>query len=490
MLIITSIILLIIFGALTLWLTTTQRLRHYKKLQAALTALTKSTEHERRLQDIIKTLETKVQHGREDPVTQLPSWQLFEDRMLQSIKESERYQLVLGLLIVDLDEFKLVNSIADYKAGDLVLREVAKRLKRCIRQVDSVSRFNKDTFVVMITRLSRAETAAVVAQRILQSLTQPVDIKNQTLRMTASIGIATFPQDGQDGASLMLAADHALKAAKSKGIHRYEFFQADMCNRSRRILLLSSSLNSESVFNDFALQYQPIINTTNEEIICMDTLFSWEHAELGRIQADELLDLAEKQQKLPEVAEWLLTAACQQFVRWRSLGFRPPLLGVSLPLNLLSSSPFVCRLSQIMKESNFDPAWLLLQVKSNTKPLSFDVLEKSFNMLRYMGVKLAIDDFGTGSLSLSQLKEFPANYYKLDNTLLRDVGANPQTAILIQSTLELAQNLGAQLIVQGVENQDQLKLLKKSGCTLMEGKALGAPLSENEVISSTSVLDT
>ncbi len=482
MIIITSIILCVISFSITLWITISQRSRYSNKIQAALAALVKSTEHERKLQEEINALQIKVKHSREDPVTQLPSWQLFEDRLRQGLKESERYQLVLGLLIIDLDEFKLVNSITDYKSGDQVLHEVATRLKRCIRQVDSVSRFNKDTFVVMITRLSRAETAAVVAQRILQTMVQPFEIKNESLRITASIGIATFPHDGQDGASLMLAADHALKVAKSKGMHRYEFFQEEMYNSSRRILQLSSSLNSESVVNDFALHYQPIINTANEEIICMDTLLSWEHPELGTVSADELLDLAGKQHKIARVAEWLITAACQQFVRWRDLGFRPALLGVSLPLNLLQSTPFVCRLSQIMKETNFDPAWLLLQVKANARPLSSEELEKSFNMLRYMGVKLAIDDFGTGTLSLFQLKEFPVNYFKLDKTLLSDVGTNPQTAILIQSILELAHNLGAQLIVQGVETQDQLKLLRESGCTLMEGKALGAPLSEEEVV--------
>jgi EAL domain-containing protein (putative c-di-GMP-specific phosphodiesterase class I) len=219
----------------------------------------------------------------------------------------------------------------------------------------------------------------------------------------------------------------------------------------------------------------------NEEIICMDTLLSWEHAEIGKIEMSELLELAEKQQKLPMVIEWLLTTACRQFVRWRELGFRPSLLGVSLPISLLQSSPFICHLSQSMRDANFDPAWLLLQIKLRDKAMSFDVLGKSFNMLRYLGVKFAIDDFGSGGLSLWQLKQLPVNYFKLDKALVSDVDTNPQTAILIQSTLELAQNFGVQLIAQGVETQVQLKLLQESGCTLMEGKALGVPLSESEI---------
>lgn len=456
-----------------------------KKLRNSLTSLAKTQEHERQLQEDIKVLEAKVKEGAEDVITQLPSWQLFEDRLHQSIKESERYQLVLGLLVIDLDEFKLVNSIADYKAGDAVLCEVATRLKRCIRQVDSISRFDKDTFVVMVSRLNKPETAAIVAQRILQALVQPYDIKNESLHITASVGIATYPQDGQDVASLMSAAGHAMKVAKSKGMHRYEFFQADMYNRSRRILLLSSSMNSEGVMNNFTLRYQPVVNVNNEEILCMDTLLSWDHPELGKIDADELFSVAERQQKLSAVVEWMMTKACQQFVSWLALGFRPQLLGISLPLRLLQNSPFVCHLSQIMKETNFDPSWLLIQLKPDTRHISLDVLEKSFNMLRYMNVKLAIDEFGSGSLSLWQLKQFPVNYFKLDKALINDVGVNSQTAILIQSTLELAHNLGAQLIVQGVENSDQLRLLKETGCLLMEGRAIGTPLSENDIPAQT-----
>jgi diguanylate cyclase (GGDEF)-like protein len=482
-----SIILVGLFCFSSMWLIWS---RYNAKLHVALAELTKTHENEQKLREDIKELQLRVQHTVEDPVTQLPSWRLFEDRLQQTVKESARYQLVMGLLIVDLDEFKLVNSISDYKTGDAVLQEVANRLKRCIRQVDSVSRFNKDTFVVMIARLNKPETAAIVAQRILQSLVQPFEIKNESLRMTASIGIATFPQDGQDSAALMNAADHALQTAKSKGMHRYEFFQADMYNRSRRLLLLSSGLNSEDVVNYFTIRYQPIVNTLNEEIVCMDTLLSWEHAELGVIEANELFELAEKQQKLPAVAEWLVTSACQQFVRWRSLGFRPAMLGVSLPISVLQNSPFVCRLSQMMHEAGFDPSWMLLQVKSDAKNMSLDVLEKSFNMLRYLNVKLAIDEFGTGSLSLWQLKQFPVNYIKLDRALINDMTTNPQTAVIVQSTIDLTQTLGAQLIVQGVETPEQLALLKQAGCVLMEGKALGAPLTDNEVTGDTTISES
>lgn len=483
---IASMILLGIICFASLCLIWVQWFRYNQKLHETLKLLEKSQEHERQLQDDVKALKTKIKHTMEDKVTQLPNWHLFEDRLHQSIKESERYQLALGVLIVDLDGFKLVNDLTDYKTGDVVLQEVGRRLKRSIRQVDSVSRFSKDTFVVMVTRLAKPETAALVAQRILQALVQPFEVKEESLRLTASIGISTYPQDGQDSASLMQAADHALKAAKSKGQHRYEFFQPEMYNLSRRILLLSSSLNSAEVMNDFTIRYQPIVNASTEEIICMDALLSWDHTELGKIETGELLQLAEKQQKLSMVADWLVNSACKEFVRWNKLGFRPSLLGITLPMSLLQSSSFVCRLSQMMKDTGFDPTCLLLQIKSSEKASSYEVLEKSFNMLHYLGVKIAMDDFGSGGLSLAQLKQFPVNYFKLDKALLSDVGSNPQTAILIQSTLELAQSMGAQLIVQGVETQEQLRLLKEAGCELIEGQAVGVPLSEDEVTTQVS----
>lgn len=474
-----TIVLLVFLSLGVLWLGL-QWLRYSKRFNETLNILIETQHREQSLQTEMKLLQDKIHHTEIDTVTNLPNWQIFEDRLRQALKEAERYQLVLALLVIDLDEFKLVNDIADYKAGDGVLQEVGRRLQRSVRQVDSVSRFGKDTFVVMITRLAKPETAAIVAQRILQTLVQPFEVKNELLRITASIGIATYPQDGMDGAALMLAGQHALHVAKDKGIHRYEFFQPEMYSLSRRILLLSSSLNSEGMVQELTLRYQPIVNTSTEEVVGMDTLLSWEHTDLGKIEMAELLQLAEKQQKLALIVEWLLTASCQEFMRWRTLGFRSSLLAVSIPISLLQHSPFVCRISQIMKTAGFDPGWLLLQINANRNQMSYDVLEKSFNMLRYLGVKFAYDDFGSGGLSLWQLKQFPVNYFKLDKVLVNDIVSNPQTAVLVQSTLELAKSLGAELIVQGVETPEQLALLKQAGCILMEGKAIGSPLSEGE----------
>lgn len=468
------------------------KIRHQSKLltnRLALTesALDKMCDTERQLRNEITLQQKKLQRGMEDPITHLLGWQLFEDRLNQNIKESARYQLTMGILVIDIDDFKVINDALNYEVGDALLREIATRLQSCIRQVDSVSRYSKDTFVVILSQLSKPETAAVVAQRILHSLAQPVQIKEHELFITACIGIAIYPADGTDAASLLRSGNQALHLAKEKGKHVHQFYQERLHAKSQRELSLYNSLSRESIFREFIIYYQPIMDVNDQHVMAMNALLHWQNADVGLIRPQELFGYAEKQRKLNAISEWLIKTACQQFMHWRSLGFTPPLLAIPICLKQLETTHFIYRISQILQESKLPHECLLLEIKESTTQLPFDILEKAFNMLKYLNVKLALDNFGLGSFSIGFLKNLQVDYLKLDSSVTEDVLDNKRTADLVKSINFLADNLQMQVIAQGVESQQQIKRLKELGCHLMQGRCFGEPLEEDKVVEKMTV---
>lgn len=444
--------------------------------------LQQAQEANRHLREELQTLQNKVRGAIEDPVTNLLGWQLFEDRLLQNMKESERYQLTLGVLFIDIDDFKVVNDALGYEIGDKLLQEVAKRLHTCIRQVDSISRFNKDVFVALITQLSKPETAALVAQRILQALAQPFQINNQELFITACIGISIYPADGRDTISLLRSAEHALQLAKEKDKHVYQFYQEKMHIDSHRELVLHNGLKRDAVFSELMLSYQPVIHVSSDTTFCMDVHLQWQHPELGLITAPELYVYAEKQRKLNALTEWLLKNACQQYLHWNSLGFYPECIGITVSVKQLENSQFIYRLSQIMQELAFKPECLLLAIKDDPAHLPQDALDKAFNMLHYLGVKLAAENFGADQFSLSSLKTFPLHYLKTDPSLAVGIEKKEAQAMaIIESLVLLCTRLNMHLIIQGVTSAEQTQILREIGCIYLQGPALGGPYSDQDV---------
>jgi diguanylate cyclase (GGDEF)-like protein len=240
------------------------------------------------LREEVQLLQNKLKQAFADPVTHLSGWQLFEDRLNRSIRESEHSHLPLAVLFVDIDDFKVINDGLSYEVGDALLREVAIRLQNCIRQVDTVCRFAKDTYVILLTQLIKPETSAVVAQRILQSLLDPFELKGHTLNITVCIGIAIFPADGKTSTALLRSADQALHLAKEKGHHIYQFYQEKLHAQSQRDLVLYNSLSRDAIFNEFVLYFSPIMNVETNVILCMEVLLHWRHSDLGLIIAHNM----------------------------------------------------------------------------------------------------------------------------------------------------------------------------------------------------------
>ncbi|MBX3709065.1 MAG: EAL domain-containing protein [Gammaproteobacteria bacterium] len=446
--------------------------------------LEKSHQSRQNLHDELCALQDKLQNAIQDPITKLLGWQLFEDRVQQSINESARYQFNMAILSIDIDNFKVINEALGYDIGDALLLEIAKRLKLCIRQVDSLSRMARDTFIVLLAQLSKSEMAAIVAQRMLQALAQPIKIKEHTFYITACIGIAVYPADGSDTVSLLRNADKALHLAKEQGKHAYQFYQEKIHTTSQRELAISIGLNREWDSQEFEIHYQPIINVKDKNIFCMEASLRWRHPDLGLVTQPELLNYAEKYGKLNVVTEWLLHHAGRQFLHWRSVGVTPMYLGIVLPVKQLQNSGFIYRISQILQELLFNPEWLLFIIQESSVPSSFDGLEKGLNMLKYLNIKLAIDHFGAGLFTLGDLKKISVNYLKLDPLFINDIERNQKSEEFVKAMISLAASLSAQLIIPGVELEQQMIKLQALGGTLMQGKFMDSLLPGKETMIS------
>lgn len=443
--------------------------------------LSESRAEKQRLREELNSLQDRLQATLIDPVTHLIGWQLFEDRLVQCMKDSARNHLSFSIIQMDLDHFKMINHALGYDVGDLLLKAVAERLQTCVRQVDSVSRFSKDTFVLLLAQLNKPETTVLITQRLLQAFTLPFQIKTHELYLTVSMGIAVYPMDGEEASILLRNAEQALFLAKEKNGNSYQFYQPTLQLGSQRELTLHLHLNQESLFQELNLYYQPIMNVSQNSVFCMDTDLHWQHAEFGLIDQQELFDYAVKQRKLNSISEWLLRRAIQQFIHWRSLGFSPDCFSITVLVDQLENSHFVYSISQILQELQCQPEWMLLKIVGHVTHSSADILEKSFNMLHYLKIKMALADYDSDTFSLRQLKVFPIHYLMLSSLYIEDIHLHARTAALVKAIILLAQTMSMQVIVRGVECEQQFQVLKELGCTLMQGILLGTPLPENEV---------
>lgn len=443
---------------------------------------------ERSLRDEITSIRNQLQNSFTDPVTGLLGWQIFEDRMRQALKESARHRFNMGIAMVDIDDFKTINDALGYEVADKLLKEVAERISLCVREVDHISRFTKDTFVVMLTQLAKPETAAIVAQRILQAIAMPFQIGEEELHVTACIGVALYPTDGGDIPLLLSRADHALHMAKSEGRHYCRFYEEKLQSHSLRELQLSSGVGKEETFQNFTVYFQPVVDAKTNSIFCLEASVIWQHPQLGEISQVELFQTAEKQRKLNSLSIWMLKQACEQFMKLRQKDESLTMLAIPVSIKQLENSHFIYELSQIMQQLAFDPKWLLIELKEHHTELSFDILSKAFNMLEYLGVRTAIDHFGAHSLSLRYLRVITLHYLKLDGSFVDGIEDNAQALALIKALHYFAQAMSLQLIVTGVGSSEQIGQLSAIGCRLMQGSAFAEPNTLEQMLQKRELM--
>lgn len=425
-----------------------------------------------------------------DPVTNLPGRKIYEDRVLQTLNQCKRHQLVFAILSFDIDEFKIINNVLGSDVGNSLLREVAARLETGIRQVDTLSRFGDDGFMFLLPQITKAETAAYIAQRLLDSLAEPFYIAGQKLFITASIGISVYPTDGDDVGSMLKNSDIALQQAKANGHNTYQFYHRELFTSTFRELTLNSSLRSDLVYKEFVIYYQPQLNIENKEIHCMEALLRWQHPELGLVPPRDFLRLAENNNRIIEIGEWVLRNACLQLKSWQASGFSPKRVAINVSMRQLENPHFSYKVSQILQETGVDPSSIVLEISESILFPKLNFIEKTLHIIKHLGVQIAIDDFGTGNLSLANLRRFSVNYLKIDNSLVQSLTQDKENIAIVKMMVGLANHLQLVTVAEGVESIEQKELLKEMGCFLMQGHLFSVPrLPEeftNRVVKSIS----
>jgi diguanylate cyclase (GGDEF)-like protein/PAS domain S-box-containing protein len=414
-----------------------------------------------------------------DLLTNLPNRALFQDTLTRKISKAKRNKNKIALMFIDLDNFKMINDTLGHDYGDLLLIEVAKRLTGILREEDLVARLGGDEFTVILDDIKDTAYPSVVAQKIIDSLSQPIKLKDEIGYIGASVGIAIFPDDAQNKEDLIKNADMAMYSAKQAGKNVYRYFTEDMNADAKERLELSNDLRNAIQNNQLKLYYQPIIDTQTNTLYACEALVRWEHPKYGIIPPENFIKLAEEGGFMAQIGKWIIKRACAQLKTMEKLG-----LSIKVAINIsskqLTQNHLEHTLKTIIKESGVKAEHLELEVTESFLMENLKQVKIALGNLQKLGVKTAIDDFGTGYSSLAILKKLPISKLKIDKSFISDIPNDEDDMQIASTIIALAKGLNLQIVAEGVETKEQVDFLKKEGCHLMQGYYFSEAIAETD----------
>lgn len=416
-----------------------------------------------------------------DPLTRLPNRSLLHQNLAHALSRAKHGSQQLAILFIDLDRFKTINDTLGHDAGDRLLQEVSARLKGCARSSDTIARLGGDEFTVIMEAFPDSQTVVNVAERILQTLAQPVCLQMRDYYVTCSIGIALYPNDGQDAQTLLKNADVAMYRAKEMGKNNYQFFAKDMNAAAFEHLLMENSLRQALERGEFEIHYQAQVELEQNRIIGLEALVRWQHPEHGLISPTRFIPMAEENGLIVPLGEWVLEQACLQARLWQDLGFPPIRMAVNLSPRQFQPHSLIKAVRRALDRSGLAPQWLELEITEGMIMRNAEEAIHIMSELKQMGVQLAIDDFGTGYSSLYNLKRFPIHNLKIDRSFIEGLPKDGDDAAIAEVIIAMAKKLGLKVIAEGVENNAQLAFLREQGCDLVQGFMFSKPLPGGEV---------
>jgi len=415
-----------------------------------------------------------------DSVTGLPNRNLLHDRVSQAIYFARRYDKMVALLFIDLDDFKVVNDSLGHNVGDQLLRELGKRLAGCVREVDSVARLGGDEFVIVATNISQRDDVVLIAEKVLESLAMPFVLEGREVFISSSIGIASFPKDGSDEVTLLKNADSAMYHAKERGKGNYQFYAAEMNQMALERLSLINDLHRALERGEFVLHYQPQVNLKSRKITGVEALIRWQHPQSGMVPPLKFIPIAEETRLILPIGEWVLRTACAQAVEWHKQGFEIT-VAVNISALQVEEHRLVELVDDALRQTGIEPKYLELELTENILIERPDATYKIFQQLREKGVRLAIDDFGTGYSSLSYLTKLPIDKLKIDRSFVRDIADDADDCAIVEAIISMAHSLRLKAIAEGVESPAQVELLQRLNCDEMQGYLFSKPLPREEL---------
>jgi len=415
-----------------------------------------------------------------DPLTDLPNRRLLAEHVQKQISLSQRNQHQFALMFVDLDRFKNINDSLGHAVGDQILQTISKRLNSAVREYDTVSRLGGDEFVILVNN-SKAESAAVhLACRLAQDIARPIHTEFQDLVITPSMGIAVYPNDGQDFETLLRNADAALYHAKSQGRNNFQFFTEDMNARVLEKLKLENALRGAIKRQEFQLHYQAQFDLETDELCGYEALIRWQSPEHGLVPPNEFIPLAEETGLIIPIGQWVLQEACRQAVAWQRAGYKPVPVAVNVSSQQFGKD-IVGVVHNVLEESGLEARWLTVELTESTLMHDLKVAVASLQGLKALGVSVALDDFGTGYSSLAYLKRFPVDKLKIDKAFIDKVPTDPDDTAITHSIIDVARNLNMETIAEGVETTQQQDFLSSAGCRQMQGYLKARPLPADQM---------
>ncbi len=424
-----------------------------------------------------KRVESTIRHqASHDLLTGLPNRGLFYDRLSLELINAQRHGEHLAVMFLDLDRFKLVNDTLGHAAGDQLLQSMAQRLQSSLREGDTLARWAGDEFTMLLPQIGSSQTAVRIAQRILDTLSQPFELDKQELHIKASIGIVFAPYDGEDAETLLKNADTAMYRAKQLGKNNYQLYAPSMNTKARERLSLENNLHKALEREEFLLYYQPQVNLYTGQIVGMEALIRWQRNDGELIAPDQFIPLAEETGLIISIGEWVLRTACAQSRAWQKLGLPPFRIAVNLSARQFQQHNLVETIAQVLQETQLEPKYLELEITESIAIQDIEFTISVLKQLRTMGIHISMDDFGTGYSSLSALRHFPLCTLKIDRSFVQFLMTNSSDVAIITAIIALGRGLDLRVIAEGVETVEQLQFLRLANCDDVQGYFISKPL--------------
>ncbi|QZY56106.1 EAL domain-containing protein [Crassaminicella profunda] len=415
-----------------------------------------------------------------DPLTDLPNRGFFGKQLKFALSHAKRNKEKIGVMVIGLDRFKTINDTFGHNIGDQLLRAVAKELKNCVEEEDVVSRIGGGEFTILLPEIWENKNPAKIAQKILFVMNKPWKIDGNEFYISASIGIAYFPDDGVDELTLLKNADTALHRVKEKGGNHYQFYAPSMNENLMEKLDIDKDLHDVLENEELLVYYQPKVDTHTRNIIGMEALVRWKHPKKGMISPATFIPLAEENGCILSIGEWVLHTACKQNKLWQDEGYEPITVAVNISARQFQQPNFVDLVRKVLKETELDPRYLELEITESIAVEDIEYTIEILNQLKEMNIQIAMDDFGTGYSSLSYLKRFAIDHLKIDQSFVKDIISNKNDQAIASTIIAMGNRLNLKVTAEGVETKEQLDFLEKENCQYIQGYLFSKPVPAKE----------
>lgn len=416
-----------------------------------------------------------------DNITALPNRHYFNQRLEDVIADATREKEHIGVLFIDLDNFKVVNDTLGHNVGDILLKTISGRIAGTLRGSDCICRIGGDEFAVILQELPGHNEAAVVAGKILNELAQPVWLNDSEIYIGASIGISLFPDDAPDMNTLLRCADVAMYYAKSRGKNNFQLFQQDMEGKALKRLALESAMRRALENNEFILHYQPQVDLVSGKTVAVEALIRWPRPDLGVVGPSDFIPVAEESGLIIPIGEWVLRTACRQAKEWMDAG-TPLRVAINLSGRQFADERLVANVLAITGEVGLPPSMLELEITESMLMESKDASVDKLEELKSAGFMLSVDDFGTGYSSMSYLKRFPIHALKIDRSFIQELPGNQDDAAITRAIISMANSLGLAIVAEGVETTEQRQFLRDNGCKVSQGFFFGKAVPPDQIV--------